>query len=102
MARWTRTIVVFVVALLVVAACGVSFADATVTTDPCGPGKGWAFSQVDPSSSAKALPEVPIILVGVADVSEAAPRWAAVEDTVPAPSGIVLAQPRAPRAPPLF
>lgn len=102
MSRRTHAITVGLVMLLVVAACGVSFADvADVAMDLCGPGKGWGPVKVDISASAKPLVDVPAVPVAFVDVSEPAPRWAGVDGAAPAPSGVVLVQPRAPRAPPL-
>jgi hypothetical protein len=102
MSRRTHAIGVLVVALLVIAACGVSFADAAdVATDPCGPGKGWGPTKVDTPASAKPILDAPAVPVALVDISEPAPRWAGVEDAAPALSRVVLVQPRAPRAPPL-
>lgn len=102
MSRRTHTIGVFVLALLVIAACGVSFADAAdVATDLCGPGKGWGPAKVDTSASAKPILDAPAVPAAFVDVFEPAPRWAGVEDAAPALSRVVLVQPRAPRAPPL-
>ncbi|MBI1734532.1 MAG: hypothetical protein HYR51_05095 [Candidatus Rokubacteria bacterium] len=90
------------VALLVVAACGVSFADAAdAAMDSCGPGKGWALAKVDAPASVKPLLDVPAIPVAFVDVSGPAPRWAGVEGGTPALSRVVFVQPRAARAPPL-
>lgn len=102
MSRRSHAIAVFVVILLVIAACGVSFADAAdVATDPCGPGKGWGPAKVETSASAKPLLDVPAIPVALVDVSQPAPRWAGIDGAAPAPSRVVLVQARAPRAPPL-
>jgi hypothetical protein len=102
MTRRTQAIVVSLVALLVVATCGVSFADAApVATDPCGPGKGWGPAKVDTSASAKPLLDAPAIPVAFVDVAELTPRWVGVAAATPAPSHVVFVEPRAPRAPPL-
>lgn len=100
MGHRAHAIAVFVVALLVVAACGISFADAAVMTDPCGPGNGWGPAKVDSSAFAKPLLDVSATPVAFVDVSEPAPRWAGVEDAAPVLSRVALVQPRAPRAPP--
>jgi hypothetical protein len=102
MTRRTRATAVFLVMLLVIAACGASLAHAAdVPTDLCGPGKGWGPAKVDSSASAKPYLAVPAIPVAFVDVSAPAPRWAGVEDAGPASSRVVLVQPRVPRAPPL-
>ncbi|MGH7341216.1 MAG: hypothetical protein ACREKH_12060, partial [Candidatus Rokuibacteriota bacterium] len=86
--------------LLVIVACGMYFAEAAdVATDRCGPEKGWGPGKVDTSASAKPLIGVPAIPVAFVDVSEPAPQWAGVQGAAPAPSRLVLDQPRAPRAP---
>jgi hypothetical protein len=98
MTRRTHPIAVFLVTLLVVATCAVSFADAA---DGCGPETGWGPAKVDTSASEKPLLDVPAIPVAFVDVSEPAPRWAGVEGATPAPSRVVVVPSRAPRAPPL-
>lgn len=98
----THVIAVFFVMLLMVVACGVSFADAAgVAADRCGSETGWGPAKVDPSASVKPFLDVPAIPVTFVDVSEPAPRWAGVEGATPAPSRVVVVQSRAPRAPPL-
>lgn len=95
-------VTVFLVTLLVLAACGVAFADtADVVLEPCGPEKGWGPAKVDPSASAKPFLGVPAVPVAFVDVAEPAPQWAGLEGSAPAPSRPVLVQPRVPRAPPL-
>ena len=102
MTRRIHAVALFTIALIVVAACGVSGADAAdVATDLCRPGKGWAPAKVDISTLAKPFLDVPAVPVALVDVSEPAPRWGGVEDAAPTPSGVVFVQPRAPRAPPL-
>lgn len=102
MTRRTDAIAVFVIMVLVIGACGLSFAAAAeAATDLCGPGKGWGPAEVHTSASAKPLLDVPALPVAFVDVSEPAPRWAGVEGAAAAPSRVVLVQPRAPRAPPL-
>lgn len=102
MSRRAHAIGVFLVALLVVAACGMSFADAAdAATHPCGPENGWGPAKADTSASVKPFLGVPAIPVAFVDVSQPAPRWVGVEDAALAPSRLVLVQPLAPRAPPL-
>ncbi|MGH7342794.1 MAG: hypothetical protein ACREKH_20105 [Candidatus Rokuibacteriota bacterium] len=102
MTRRTHALALFVVALIVVAACGVSGTDAAdVAADLCGAGKGWAPAKVDSSTLAKSFPDVPAVPVALVDVSEPALRWGGVEAAAATPSRVVLVQPRAPRAPPL-
>jgi hypothetical protein len=100
MTHRTRAIVVVIATLMVITACGVSFA-ADVATDPCGPGKGWGPAKVDSSASAKPLLDVPAVPVAFVDVSEPTSRRADVDRAAQAPSRVALVQPRAPRAPPL-
>lgn len=91
-----------VFAMLVITACGASFADAAeVAADLCGSGKGWGPAKVDTPTSAKPLLDVPAVPVAFVEGSEPTARWAGVEGAAQAPSRVVLVQPRAPRAPPL-
>ena len=102
MSRRTHAIGVFLVTLLVIAVCGVSFADAAdVATDCCAPEKVWGPAKADTLAYAKPLLGVPAIPVAFVDISQPAARWAGIEGTATAPSRLVLVQPRAPRAPPL-
>lgn len=102
MTRRAHAISVFLVMLLVIAACAVSFAHAAnVAIDSCGSERGWALAKVDPSGPGKATPDIPAIPVGSVDLSESPLRWAGVESPTPASWHLVLVQPLAPRAPPL-
>ncbi len=102
MTRRTHAIAVFLVMLLVVAVCGISFAAGTdVATNLCGAGSGWAAAKVDAPASAKPLLGLPAIPAALLDVSDPAAPWAAVEDDTRAASRVILGQPRGPRAPPL-
>lgn len=102
MSRRTYAIAVLPVMLLVLVACGVSFAHAAdITTGRCGAEKGWGPAKVDSSTPAVPLLDAPAVPVAFADVSEPAARWAGIEGATPGPSPLVLVQLRAPRAPPL-
>lgn len=102
MTRRAHAIVILLVALLVVAACGLSFAAAAnASMSPCGPEKGWATVTIDHSPSGKPAPDVPAVQVGSVDVSEPRVRWAGVDVPASASSRPVLVRPLAPRAPPL-
>lgn len=89
-------------AVLLITACGVSFADAAaVAADLCGPGKGWGPAKVDTPALAQPLVDVPAVPVTFIDLSAPALRRAGVEPGAQASPRVVLVQPRAPRAPPL-
>jgi multidrug efflux pump subunit AcrA (membrane-fusion protein) len=100
MTRRAQAIAGCLVTLVVIVACGMSFADAANVVDPCGPETGWGPAKVDPSASGKAALDVPAMPVRVVDISEP-PLGAAVDGPAAVPARLVRVQPRAPRAPPL-
>jgi len=103
MTRRSRALVVFVAAVLVVVACGVSFAQAADrATDVCGPSKGWGPVKTDSqSSSASSVLDLAATPVGF--VKWTVPQMLSFTppDRAEGAAADTLAQPRVPRAPPL-
>lgn len=102
MSRRSQAIAVFVVALFVVAACGVSFVrSADASTDACGPEKGWGPAKSDTRSSGALLLDLAAVPVAFVESAPAVGSCMALPERVDVAAGHGPAQPRAPRAPPL-
>ncbi len=101
MSHGSRILVAFVVALAVIAACGISLVDAAeIGTKACGPATGWGPAKTDAGSSGLLLDLAPAP-VGIAASTAPLPVWAGFPGLVDRVADQVPAEPVAPRAPPL-
>jgi hypothetical protein len=102
MTRQNRAIAGLLVTLLVVVACGMSFADPRHgAMGPCGLEKGWGPIKIDDRVSVTPRLDSPAIPLACVAVPEPAPRWTGVESATSAPSRLLLVQRLTPRGPPL-
>jgi len=98
-----RSFVALVLAMLLVAACGVSFAHAAdIGTDVCSATKAWGSARTDVGSSASQLFDLAAAPLGFVGSNAPVPTWVT---TFPEPldrvTSDVFAEPNAPRAPPI-
>lgn len=102
MIRRGKAFAVFLVAVFVVATCSVLLAHAgTVQPEPCGREPMWAPAK-PATEKAVALLDVAAAPVEFTQLSQpAGPLWMAPSDQCDRRAGGVLAEPSAPRAPPV-
>ena len=104
MSRWHRALPVLVVAVLVVAVCGVSLAhaaDADAGVHLCDATKGWGPAKSETGQSASLLLELAAMPGGSIRLVPALSAWADPSDWLAIVVDCRPAQPRASRAPPL-
>lgn len=102
MSQRSRALVAFIVALLVVVACGVSLVHAAnVGTDVCSVATGWGPAKTDTGSSGSLLVDLAPIPVGISGSAAPVLIWDGFPDLVDRVAVDILAEPLAPRAPPV-
>ncbi|MBI4637727.1 MAG: hypothetical protein HY727_15430 [Candidatus Rokubacteria bacterium] len=102
MSRRSHAVPLFVVVLLVVAACGVSFAQAAdAGADVCGAAKGWGPAKSETGHASTLLLELAAIPVGLVQGAPTITSCVAQPERLEVVVDHGPAQPRAPRAPPL-
>ena len=102
MSHRNRALFAFSVALLVVVACGISLAHAPdAGADVCGSAKGWGPAKADTGSSTVPLLDLAAIPIAISGAPALAPDWAGFPDLRDRVAREVVAEPVAPRAPPI-
>jgi hypothetical protein len=102
MSRWRRALPLLVVALLVVAACSVSLAQAAdAGVHVCDATKGWGPAKSETGQSASLLLELAAIPIGSIQPIPASNAWVGAPQWLAVVVDRGRVQARAPRAPPL-
>ncbi len=102
MRRGNHALVPWVVLLLVVGACGISSVQAAdIGTDVCRLVKGWGSAQTGSGLAGVLLLDLAVVPAGISGSAAPILACARLPEALDQVAGDVLAEPLAPRAPPI-